>query len=338
MMKIFKALAFIAALLAAASCGDDGRFRISGTIEGDPTMNLRVHYYTGGRFNSQITAARGGEFEFYGVSPVGTVVEIYDYDYRLLGRTYATNGNDISLRLARQNPLEIEASGNHVAQEWARFLRSNADSLAAGPLAANRAIGRYVADNTDNLVSTLLVITSYDTGRDPLGADSLLELISPAVRPAALTEGYNYLLQRLVDNSSRGPVLPFRYLDRRDSLRTFDPADAELSLLVVDNNRSGRVDSIVPELKRLRASAGRKLAVLEYSVDYDTIEWKRSTRRDTATWTQAWGAGGISARGLENLAVPTVPYFIVCDTAGTQLLRTPALTPAKTFILTRLGM
>ena len=219
-----------------------------------------------------------------------------------------------------------------MAQEWARFLRSNADSLTAGPLAANRAIGRYVADNTDNLVSTLLVITSYDTGRDPLGADSLLELISPAVRPAALTEGYNYLLQRLVDNSSRGPVLPFRYLDRRDSLRTFDPADAELSLLVVDNNRSGRADSIVPELKRLRERAGRKLAVLEYSVDYDTIEWKRSTRRDTATWTQAWGAGGISARGLENLAVPTVPYFIVCDTAGTQLLRTPALTPATALI------
>nr|MDE6464126.1 DUF4369 domain-containing protein [Muribaculaceae bacterium] len=121
----------LTALLLCA-CGDEERFRISGSIDGNPTMNMRVGYYADGTFQSLITAARDGKFEFYGSSPAGTVVEIYDYDNRLLGRTYAANGQEIELRLDRNSPHRLHASGNEAAAAWADFLRQAADSLAAG--------------------------------------------------------------------------------------------------------------------------------------------------------------------------------------------------------------
>ncbi len=324
-------LLFLTAILLS-SCGDEERFRITGTIDGNPTMNLKAGYYADDAYNSLITAARDGQFEFYGSSPSGTVIEIFDYDNRLLGRTYAHNGQSVNLRLDRNNPNRIEASGNETAAAWASFLRDNADSLAAGSRSANAAIARYIGTHTDKIESTLILVGNFDAWADPAGADSLMQMIEPSARPAALTDGFNYLLQRLVLASASGEVLPFHYLDRKDSLRTFSPSRRPLSLIAIDNNRSSRADSIVPVLKRLSRSSGRRLTIIEMSVDADTMEWKRSTRRDTATWPQGWGAGGIAARGIDRLGIPAVPYFIVCDSTGRQLHRGRSAARAEAYI------
>lgn len=304
------------------SCGDEEHFRVSGTIEGNPTMNLRVTYVSDGVYNQLITAAREGAFEFQGSAPSGTVVEVTDYDRKVLGRFYALNGQEFTLRLDRSNPWLIQASGNEPTAEWSRFMRDNA-GLGADRAAVNAAIAQYVGANPANIVSTLLLITSFDASADAAAADSLMQLIDPAARPAALTEGFNFLLQRMVAEGASEPVMPFRYFDRRDSLKTFRPSEAEYSLLVFDTNRSGRADSIVPAIKDLLDGRRKnRVKVLELSLDGDTIEWKRSTRRDTATWAQAWAAGGFAARGVANLGVPDTPYFIVCDSTGRQILRT----------------
>lgn len=330
-------LIMLMALLAFCSCTNDEQFRINGTIEGNPTMNLRIGYYASNAYQSSITAAREGKFEIFGVSPTPAVVDIMDYDSHLLGRTYIANGQAVALKLQRNNPYAIEASGNDVAEAWAAALRQNADSLLAGGRAANAAVAAYVEGHPESIVSTLLLVGEYDAGLDPVGADSLMELIDPAARPAALTEGFNYMLQRLVLAIHAEELVPFPYFDRRDSLRMFDPSEHSLTLVAVDNNRSGRSDSIVPVLKRLRREYPEKLGILEFSVDADTIEWKRNTRNDTATWHQAWGAGGVAARGIERLGVASVPFFIVCDSVGVQLLRTRQAAEAERFIGERLS-
>lgn len=325
-------LLYLLTAIIVTSCGDDERFRISGTIEGNPTMNLRVNYYASGVNNSLITASREGKFEFYGSSQYGSVVEIYDYDNKLLGRAYIANGEVIELKLNRENPFLIEASGNEATSAWARFLRSNAEVLQNGGTDADRAIADYIADHPDRLESTLILVGNFNAARNPQLADSLMELIDPAVRPSNITESFNYLLQRMVLASVSEPVMPFRYLERNDSVRTFKPSDSHLSLLVIDNNKSKRADSIVPVLKRLSRLNRPKTKILELSTDPDTIEWKRTTRRDTATWTQAWVAGGIAGRGINMLGIPSVPYCIVVDSAGTQLHRGISVAEAEAFI------
>ena len=87
--------------IAAAACTDHDQFRISGTIEEEPTMNIRVGYYADGVYRTLITVSEKGAFEFYGSSRQPTVVEIYDYEYRLLGRVYAANGQTLDVKLAR---------------------------------------------------------------------------------------------------------------------------------------------------------------------------------------------------------------------------------------------
>lgn len=333
-MKNITAKACLVALsMFAAACGDEERFRLSGSIEGAPSMNLVVSYHNGESYQRAITAAREGSFEVFGRAPSGAVVEIRDYEQRLLGRTYAADGDDIELKLSRRSSNAIEASGTATASEWAAFLSANSDSLDAGGRTANAAIAAFVGAHPQSIVSTILLTVNFDASVDPAGADSLMQLIEPSARPAALTEAFNYQLSRMVTENATTRVLPFRYLDRRDSLRVLRPGDARITLLAVDNNRSGRSDSIVPMLRRLRRGHGAsELAIVEFSVDADTIEWKRNTRTDTATWHQGWGAAGLASRGIDRLGLPSVPFFVVCDSAGTQLLRTRSAAKARAYI------
>ena len=193
--------------LVLTCCTDNEQFRVNGVIEGNPTINLRVAYYADGAYQTQITAAREGKFEFYGSSRQPTVVEIYDYEYRLLGRVYAANGQTLDVKLARSNPYDLSVDGNETAKAWADFLRANADSLRADNAKANDIIGRYIAANPASTVSTLLLLTSFDSAAEPLMADSLLGLIAPEARPSALTDGYNYLLQKQSDPADRWTTL-----------------------------------------------------------------------------------------------------------------------------------
>lgn len=321
MKKTYMALAL--ALAAAAGCTNNEQFRVNGTIEGDPTINLRVAYYADGAYRTQITAAREGEFEFFGSARQPAVVEIFDYDYRLLGRLYTANGQTLDVKLARSNPFDITVSGNETARAWADFLRANADTLSLGGEAANAVIARYIDSHRDNILSTLLLTTTFDSALQPVLADSLLAMIEPAARPSALTDGYNYLLQRLVAETAQAPVGDIRYLDRNDSVRTFSPADKAYSIVVMSADNSPRKDSIVPLLKRLEKKKNKSIAILDIGFEPDLNDWKRNTAPDSADWAQGWLPGGPAAPAVERLAVPRLPYYVICDSTGAQLCRTP---------------
>lgn len=305
-------------LTLLVSCSDDTRFRIEGHIEGKPTMNLRVCYYDGTALRREITAAREGEFEVYGSSQALTVVYIYDYENTLMANLTARNGEDLRVDIERGLPLSTRVGGSPENERITSFLTDNADSIAAG--AINNAIARYVAANPDDPVSTVLMVTHYDAAADPVMADSLLESISPAVRPAALTGSLAFQTQRLVNGASR--VTPFAYFAATDTVPVFRPDAKPLSLIVIDKNSDFRRDSIVPALRALSRERRRSLAILEISADVDTIVWKRAISSDSVQWRHGWAAAGLAERGLERLAVPSLPYFILCDSTGAQLLRT----------------
>lgn len=319
------------AMLLAAACSDESQFRVSGTIEGKPTMNLRVGYYADNAYRTMITAVREGEFEFTGQASQPSLLEIFDHEYRLLGRLYVANGQEITCHLERNNPYSIIAQGNPVTQQWADFLRQKSDSLRAGSSSANEAIANYVLNNPSDVISTLLLVTSFDSAADPMLADSLLATIAPGARPGNLTEGYNFMLQRLVTDAATGPVATFAYRDSRDSIVSFCPEDYPVSMLVISDATDGRADSIVPALKRLsRKKTGiRPDAILDLMFGDDTIAWKRAIAPDSASWRQAWVPGRTAAPGIERLGVPSVPYVIVCDSTGAQIYRGKSIGEAE---------
>lgn len=314
-----------------AGCGDSDSFTIEGTVDGNANINLRFVYYANGALVKGLTAAREGKFEYKGVSPNPTIVEILDNDYRVMGRVYISNGDHIECHLIRNAPNDITVSGNDVSERWASFLNKNSSQLASAQ--ANEAIEKYVASNPDDIVSTLLMVTSYNASTDAYRADSVMEMISTNARPAVLVDGFNSLLQRLVDESTVGNLAPITTLNKRDSLIDINPADAPYSLIVLSDKNSGRQDSIVAALKRLnRRSLRKSLQLADIALDRDTTTWRNSVRPDSATWSQVWVAGSLASPGIDRLGVTRLPYFIVTDSSGRQLLRTNSVRRAETFI------
>lgn len=310
-----------------ASCSDNDRFRVNGTIEGKPTMNLRASYYADGAYRSVITAVRNGEFEFFASASQPALLEITDYDYHSLGRLLVQNGNTYNISIDPADPRAVKASGSEPNERWSAFLRDNKTDLDAD---ANSTVARYIHANPADIVSTLLLLTEYDSTINPVEADSLLRVIDPKAQPASLTEGYNFMLQRLVSERAFAPVMPFGYFDGADSLKTYNPRDSHLSIIALSNASAPRADSIVPMLRELRRLHKKsELAVLDISLDPDTISWRSSTRADSARWTQAWATGGIAAPAVSSLGIPATPYFIVCDSVGTQIYRGPSAAGAR---------
>lgn len=332
-LKSFLRTAVTAVLFAVTTgaCGDSESFTVEGRLEDNATMNIRYIYYANGVLNRGVTAARDGKFEFKGMSLTPTILEITDNDYRPLGRLYISNGERVECGLTRGNPNAIKVSGSDVSSRWAAFLNDNADALN-GP-GRNRTVEQYVSAHPDDVVSTLLMLTAYDSSENALRADSVMSSIDQDKRPAALVDGYNSMLQRLVAQTATETVVPIPYFSRQDSLVTFNPASRPWSVIVLSDETSGRNDSIVPALRRINKMKNvSRIQIVDFSMDRDTVRWHRSTLADSAAWRQGWVAGSLASPGIDRLGIPRLPYFIVVDSTGAQALRTGSVSRTEHFI------
>lgn len=326
-------------MLATASCGHPDSFRVEGEIEGKPTINLRVVYMSQQGIRTAITASRDGKFSFEGSSARPTMVEIYDNEYRLLGRIVAENGQDIELTLDRNNPYKITAKGNDLSKKWAEWLNQHADSLSSADAdTRNAMVARYVAANPADGLSALLMLTEYDaSGRRAQMADSLFNTIDDDARLNIITGGMAAQLARVSSATSHAPVKPFSYILTGNRRGVFKPSDARLSMIAVCAETE-KNDSIMHMLRSLRPHISRgKIQVLELSTAADTAAWRRALITDSATWTQAWVGGSIGSSALEPLGLPTLPYFIITDSAGHQLWRGASIESARSSLIEQIS-
>ncbi|MCC8114628.1 MAG: DUF4369 domain-containing protein [Bacteroidales bacterium] len=312
----------LAYVLSFSSCGDEEKFDITGEVAGNPTMNLYMRYYGDDKVMSGVTAVKNGKFEFFGSSKQPTIVEIMDNEYRILGRVYIANKQSVNVKLDRHNPYKMQASGTKINEDWSRAINPKADSLltAKGP-ALNRMVEEYIAKNPQNFVSTLMFVTTYDSSVDPFRADSVLKSIDPEARIGRVLDGYAMVGGRYAEEEASQPIDSLLYRPLvRDTVRIFRPSDNALSLLVISQEKNDRKDSIVPMLKRVHE--GGDVRILDIMLCSDTSTWRRTVRVDSAKWEQGWVPGTIFASGLDRLAIPHLPFFIITDSLGHQLYRT----------------
>jgi len=317
-------------LALVAACGHPDTFRIEGEIADAPTMNLRIVYASSSGVQSAVTAARDGKFRYEGSASRPAVVELFDNEYRLLGRVVAVDGEDIAVHLDRSNPYAATARGNELSERWTAWLVGHADELrSASPAARNALVARYVGDHPADQVSALLMMTEYDSAADPAGAARLWASIDAQARPAYLTGGYTAQVGRVDSAAFQGPLAPIPYMKRSGKTDILRPAGARFTLIAVTGGGTDGRDSIRGMLRSAaRHRAKGRFEVADLSLAPDTVEWRRAVEADSATWTQGWIAGGISASALDRLALPSVPYFILVDSAGRRVLSTPAASRA----------
>ncbi len=335
-MKIFPALLSAACLALVAACGHSDTYRLTGTISDGSTQNLRVLCHSAGAVSTSITAALDGKFRFESPLKEQSMVEVYDNDYRLMGRFLVKPGDDITMDIDRANALLTKIDGNADSRQWSKFLNDNADTFATGTASARNAlVEKFVTEHPDLRVAEMLLSTEFVVANNELLADSLYRLLDPSLLETGLTTDFGETIGRMA-RGRRAKLGTVAFMKHGSTAGEFNPANATLNLLMLSAEKSNR-DSIraaAVELARIRG--GRKLAILDLGLYQDTIQWSRETRRDSATWVQGWAAGGPSAATIESLAVPSLPYYILTDSTGTQLWRGASLPEARAEVMKRI--
>lgn len=328
----------ITALLTAlclTGCSGPESFKITGDVTDGSTINLYVKYHGANAVRTGVTAARQGKFEAEFSSPEPTIVEILDNEYNILARMYVKNGDEMNVTIDRANPTASTVTGNEISQRWSELINAHAGELTSGDSKRiNDMIEAYIKANPSDPVGSLMFAEFYDSSTDPMHAMEVMEMIDIDARPSGVLDPCATIVSRFADAESYGKVKPIKYrAAENDSVRTFSPRDKKVSLISLSNENSKRSDDIVPELKKIANEfPSKKLQVIDFVLYSDTGSFKRVTYRDSATWIQAWLPGGILGKGLSDLSVPDMPYFIVTDSAGTQLYRGTSPTEAADII------
>ena len=328
-LKLIKIIFSVFALLTIAACGDNTKFTIGGRIDGLGTRAVYVIYAANGNITKQMTAAIDGKFSISGESPDYTIVELFAASSDPLARMLVKNGQTLSCKLSIDEPLKNQIKGNKPTEEWITFLRQNNEILSTGtPEMIDRLIGGYVADHRDNIVSSLLLLTSYNSVDHESQADSLFALIAPQARPEKLVEGYRMLLSLNNTSAFNVKVKSFSLYSYGDSTEWYMPSRSSYSLLYFTDGAHNRRDTIISKITPEYEKYSRKrFKVVDVSMTPDTLEWKR-TAVDSLAWAQVWVPGGVANPQFDNLNIPRLPYYILTDSTGRQVYRGTQLTIA----------
>lgn len=320
------------AALAVASCGNSSKFTISGEVNGSPNMNLYIRYFGSSGVSSGVARVQNGEFEISGYSDSPTLVEISDNERTPLGYLYLKNGDEADVTLDRSNPMLMKASGTSAIADWSRLANSFAEDYSAkDPKRLNEKIAAQVASNPSSVSAAILFATAFDASIDPVLADSTLNMFSPEILTLGILDSFVGTGARYASAEFLAPIdsLAYRPLKRiaTEWFRTKDQKVSLISMSNLDNTRRAlRNDTILPALKK--ASANKKIKVIDLGLYTDTITWRNIVRSDSATWIQGWVPGGIFAKGIDRLAIPSLPYYIVTDSTGAQIYRGPSVEDA----------
>lgn len=327
-----------ACLAVVSACGSSDDFRVLGSVENLGTQNLRVAYRTDKAVKSFTTTAIDGQFSFTGESPQETLVEIFTTDRAPLGYVVVKNGQTVKAHFDRDNRYDVTLKGNGVSSDLAEFMRDNADVLADGSDdEVNALVAGYVGDHTDNMVSTVLMLTQFRSEGHEVEADSLLEMIDPKARPGYLCDAVRASLAERLRYDMSTPVVPFDLYTSADTLMAFNPNGSAVSLLVFTSKGADRSDALVGAMRRLYEEyKSSEVRVVDISLEADTALWHAAIAADTARWVQAWIPGGVAAPGVELLRIPRTPYCVVADSVGSQIYRGYSVEGASAAIADRI--
>ncbi|MCC8037562.1 MAG: DUF4369 domain-containing protein [Bacteroidales bacterium] len=328
MMRKWIHIIGIVALASLAWGCSSGTFRVDGEVKGLGTQTLKAIYWADDALRVIPATAIDGKFSFEGKASEPALMEIVASNRRVLARVMVENGDAITLSLDNSNPYAISASGNDLTERWAEWIRNNAGALGAGdPRKCNEAIAKYVESHNDDVLSTLLLVTTYNAQADPEGAERLIAQVSEKARPGSLAQGWAELVAFAAQDSLAGAKIPsLRVYNGGDSLLTIEWGKKSRTLLAFTTDGTGRADSVVETLRKLHKDGRR---VVDVSVETDSAEWRFCVEGDSAKWTQVWAPGGLSSPTIQDLRIPRLPWFIVVDSLGTPLYRGPSMTAAK---------
>lgn len=323
-----------AVMLTLAACNKGDKFRVSGVIDGAGSRPIELMYCPAGAARVIKSHAVDGKFIVEGEATRPALAFISIGGEQLI-TLIVENGDEIECKLSLSEPLLAEVNGSKVNERLSKFIRSNAKVIAGGnPRLVNPLVAEFVKKNSDNYAATAAMLTLYQSAGYETAADSLMSIISPKARPAAVLLNFTATLATQLAADTRSPIQSMSLVNNRDSIIRYNPFRHSVTLLAFVGTERDCRDSVVPVLRKLRAAYPvKRLETIEISTATDSATWRKSVANDSAKWAQVWAPGTVASPALRKLNVARSPFFIVVDSTGTQLIRTPSLSVASEYVL-----
>lgn len=287
---------------------------------------VRTRYFNGISVVSGSSLPFDGEVTLSGKTADRTLLTFSLIDGTHLASLIVGNGDEIEVRVDADFPNEAKISGSGDSKKLLEFRSANSHLFdMADPERLNEAIADYIISHPNDIVSAALLVNWFSTPGYEVRADSLLRLISPEVKSRPLLNNYQNQLAEQLSADASSNITSMSFVNSRDSLIRFSPLRRSLSLLAFLDDGSGRSSrrQDLAQLNELyKRYPRRRFDILEFTLAVDSLNWQIALNNDTSAWQRVWTPALLSDPRLRKLAVPGVPFFMVVDSTGQQLLRT----------------
>lgn len=323
-------------VIAIAGCSRTAEYRIDGRVANSGIEWLNVTTYDGRSYVSrQVPLSDEGQFELRGSASSPVMMWVATDKHTVLTSFPVVDGDHIKLQADLTRATDsISLTGGEYAGTVGSFDLGTLDARRRSDIRAiNEAVAEYIIANPASPVSPVLLTTRFHTPGSESRADSLLRLLDNQARLPALLGSYPSLLSTQLSTEATDPVIPMVLYDITDTVRRYVPAASTLSVLAVTPAAANGRDSVVQMIERLYdLLPRRRLQAVEFNTSTDSLTWANLLRNDSAKWLRTWHPARTASPALRPLAIPAVPFIIICDSTGTQLLRTRSVTQAEAYV------
>lgn len=326
MKLFFRILAFLILPAVLGACSKPEGFVVKMKVDNLRDREVRTRYFNGISVVSGSSTPFDGEVRLLGRTGDKTLLTFSLVDGTHLASLIVGNGDEIEVNVDADFPNEAKISGSADSKKLLEFRSANSHLFdIADPSRLNEAIAGYITQHPNDVVSIALLVNWFSTPGHEERADSLLRIINPEVKSRPLLNNYQNQLAEQLSNDASSNVTPLSFVNSRDSLIRFSPMKSSVSLLAFLDDGSGRSSrrQDLTQLNELyKRYPRRRFNILEFTLAVDSLNWHITLKNDTSAWQRVWSPALMADPRIRKFAVPGVPFFMVVDSTGQQLLRT----------------
>lgn len=315
-MKQLRFIILALATLALAACSSDS-FRLEARIDGLGTQNIQIIYATSEGVQSEWVTAENNRISYEGYAPELTVLQVLDSNSQLIARMAVKNGDKLKFRGAMNSPMAIEFKGSDASEEWSAFLKENIELINTGnqPM-LDLAIEKFIRENPDNVVSTLLLLFDYGSLSNTKAVDEMLDGIDDDAKPLFLINTYQMLRNERNKSEADKHFFMFDLYESTGKWSTFRASGHSFSLLWLWSRDDANHRAVADSIKQLAKTYGKRLQVADVLVDGDTTVWRSTFKADSTNWVHFWAPGGPNGKYMSAVSTFTTPRYMLVDSLG----------------------
>lgn len=314
------------ALVVLSGCGKPQQFTLSGELDNLRDRGVTAIWYDGSAMQSMpLMIAEGKNYRFQGNANRPVAITLMLSDGSVAGTVILSNGDNVKLKADADAPWLGEVTGSKSTAALYAFMAEHSGDPVSE---LNELIAQYVNSHLESPESSVLMTFFFHVPGNESRADSLIRAIKPQARPASLTAGFQQMLGRQLSADAVNQLSSMNFVDAEGEARRFAPSMHSYSLLAIVADNKRQIDSLDRAINSLPELPKRRFHVLELSTAPDSTNWALSIRGDSVARDRVWAPAILADARMQKLAVPDVPFFILVDSVGNQLIRTRSVSAA----------